>query len=87
MTVDFATYCYSGDREKLYSNLIDHINSHNYQFDNIHLVHQRCLPLYDNLPFGYSGAQLIYHQIAQDDYTTILSNQGINPGIVTGKHL
>lgn len=53
MRVDFATFCYSGDAEKLHApdQLAKQVNSNGWQFNNIIVIHQGCNSS-DYLPFG-----------------------------------
>lgn len=75
--VDFATYCCEKDVDKLYNNWSKHVLSHNYQFNTLHTVYQRVKP--ESYPSIYFDGETKGHFIEEDDYTTILSNQGINP--------
>jgi len=77
-SVDFATYCCKKDINKLHDNFSDHVKSHGYEFDNIHLIYQRCLPdvgrlLLNMLPGVYK------HFIEDTSYPTILLRNCINP--------
>ena len=73
MTVDFATYCCPKDREKLYNNFKSQVDSHQYKFDNLYVIHQRCKII---LP-GLEGVRSI--EIKGGQYTEILRRNGINP--------
>jgi len=86
MTVDFATYCCEKDKDKLHANFLDHVQSHNYTFDQIHLIYQR-VSLPDN---GLSSKDSINnrlsfwgdlnvnsYQIKEKDYHSILKDGGI----------
>lgn len=73
-TVTFATHCHSRDLPRLYAPdlLPEVIASHNYAFDEIQIVHQRCGELdYAHLP----GSKVI--KIEEKDYPYILSRWGI----------
>jgi hypothetical protein len=48
-TVTFSTHCYEGDRDKLYKNLPAIVKSHDYKFDEIQIVHQRCENTYKQI--------------------------------------
>jgi len=80
MTVDFATYCCEKDMDKLHDNFNTHVESHNYKFDNLHLIYQRCLPEERHGVFPViSELNINAHSIFSNMYTDILSSNGINP--------
>jgi len=73
LKVDFATYCCEKDIDKLYDNLSDHLDSHNYNFDSVHIIHQRVLPK------GLLKAEYKSHYIRKERYDDILKSYNINP--------
>ena len=73
MTIDFATYCCSKDADKLQENFKDHLFSHDYNFDNVHIIFQRCEMKFS----GYESCQV--HQIRKEDYPDILLRNNISP--------
>jgi len=83
MTVDFATYCCKKDVDKLRANFIDHVHSHNYNFDNVHLIYQRITPDkedWKNYVWDVTvnhNDYIIHHLIKERDYTKILRSYGI----------
>lgn len=86
MTVDFATYCCHKDIDKLYDNFIEHYQSHQYDFNNAFLIHQRCLPegerhgVFDSITrLKESVPNIISLSIFESMYDDILSSNGINP--------
>jgi len=72
MTVDFATYCCSKDQAKLYDKFLEHLGSHNYPFDKIHIIHQRVRPTH-----VFLNCNSLY--IDYEDYDDILKSYNINP--------
>ena len=72
MTVDLATYCCYKDIRKLEPVFDEHVKSHGYDFDNIHLIYQRCEPV----NFRKDVNNCIIHEY---EYNHILSRNGINP--------
>lgn len=72
MTVDFATYCCEKDKHKLNKVFGDHVRSHQYNFDTIHLIYQRCVPVEVNQGIGE-------YLIRRNQYDYILETNGINP--------
>lgn len=85
MTVDFVTYCCSKDIDKLHTNIVDHVNSHRYDFNNKYIVYQRCFPS-DEL-HGFSAKltslkesipSLNTVSILDGMYDDILTRNGIN---------
>ena len=76
MTVDFATYCCPKDWQKLHANFVNHLESHNYDFHEIHIVNQR-IP--NNVsPTQFDEYRVNNHFIKTIDYHTILTINGIN---------
>jgi len=71
MKVDLASFCCSKDRDKLEPVFNNHVDSHGYNFDNVHLVYQRCNPK-EKPPVNII-------QISEYDYDEILIENGINP--------
>lgn len=71
--VDYITFCHHRDYEKLHSPgvLLDHINSHNYEFNKKVVIHQR-LRGYDYEPFNID-----VEIIESEDYPNILSEFNI----------
>jgi len=74
MTVDFATYCHPKDIDRLHENFNDHLLSHKYDFDNVHVIYQRVFPNRCELVDGVK-----IHYILEEDYSKILTSNGINP--------
>ena len=72
MTVDFATYCCEKDVTKLHAAYYNHRASHNYDFDESHLIYQRT----DDKGVQMPGKK---YKISDSDYDNILSKNGINP--------
>ena len=82
MTVDFITFCYRGDIDKLYEpgKLDSIIDSHRYPFDNVKIIHQRCndltlndkrFPVYHSENFPYI---LDVFGIADNEYADKISH-------------
>lgn len=70
-TVTLATHCYSGDVNKL--NVLELINSHQYLFDEVLIVHQRTNGKYNTT--GPTDATLL--TISESDYDLLLGSFGI----------
>ena len=68
-TVTLSLHCYSGDRDALYKNLDKIFKSHNYPFDSVQVVHQRCEPDFDKTVKGIS-----YITIPAEKYDWLLEN-------------
>ena len=86
MTVDFVTYCCPKDIDKLHENIVDHVNSHGYDFDNKFIVYQRCFPSDEAHGFSAKLASLKESisnlktvSILDGMYNDILTRNGINP--------
>jgi hypothetical protein len=60
MRVDFATFCHSGDAERLHKpgQLIKQVTSNNYDFNKVLVVHQRCNPA-DYEPFDIETQDIV----------------------------
>lgn len=70
--IDFSTFCYSGDKERLYMEFSDIYNSHQYVFDNIIVVHQMTAS-------KMSDGGIITPEIWDDEIDQLLERNGINP--------
>lgn len=76
--VDFITFCHPGDIHRLYHEtwLSDMVNSHEYQFDNIRIVHQRCDYYSADIPASFEF-EYIFHPISSTHHPNILSEFGL----------
>lgn len=76
-TVTLATHCHSRDLPRLHTPgvLEGLIESHQYQFDEILVIHQRCADMTYQYPFGIKNLNVI--DIQEEDYPIILNKFGI----------
>lgn len=80
MNIDFITFCYAGDYHRLYAPgwLPKIIQSHEFHFDNVRIVHQRCKGI--DLPEPPSLDEIntdLLHIIRSEDHPAILAEFGI----------
>lgn len=80
MTVDFAIYCYEGDKERLFDEFQRIYLSHGYDFNKIHIIHQRTKPLE-----GW-GKSVNLVEIKEEEYDDILRRYNINPDDQEAEH-
>lgn len=76
-TVCLATHCHARDLPRLHAFTVLEglIDSHQYPFDEIIVVHQRCA----DLPYFFNIKNGRVVDILEQDYPTILSKFGMNP--------
>jgi cellulose synthase/poly-beta-1,6-N-acetylglucosamine synthase-like glycosyltransferase len=90
MKVDLATFCCSKDVDRLHEAFKENVASHNYPFNNVHLVYQRCVPgpevhgVYPkltelSLQIQGLADKFVPHNIFESEYDDILTRNGINP--------
>ena len=74
MTVDFATYCCHKDVNKLKDSFKEHIESHKYPFNKVHIIFQRIkiVPIGKELNWNIN-----YVHISKDSYDEILDDYDI----------
>lgn len=72
MIIDFATYCCHKDVDKLIKDFDEHLGSHNYNFNSVHVIYQR-------IPVKGFKMGIITHYIDESEYDDILRENGINP--------
>ncbi len=82
MSVDFVTFCYSGDAPMLHApeQIKRQVESNDYEFDNIFIIYQNCNPrdygffeIRGRLPFDVQ-----YGIIQQNNFDTLLRRFGID---------
>lgn len=80
-SVDFVTFCHPGDIHRLYHNtwLSNIVKSHQYEFDSIKIVHQRCNKITMLLPDNTKESLKSYsiHIILSESHSDILSEFGL----------
>ena len=74
-TVSYATFCCEKDKDRAHENFLAHFQSHNFTFDEVFFVHQRC----KTVPIKVLTGVKAYWQpwIMDSDYPEILSAFGI----------
>lgn len=78
-TVDFATYCYSGDMQSLHDNFKTIVDSHGFEFNRLHVIYQRCEPAPGTtleIP-DWAEGRISFHKIREQDYDGLLQKFGI----------
>lgn len=79
MKVDFFTFCHPGDMHRLYRStwLADMIASHEYPFDTVRIVHQRCAGLDIPQPPSINHLCGNLHIIPSESHPNILAEFGL----------
>jgi hypothetical protein len=85
MKVDFATFCHAGDAHRLHKlgQLKKQVESNNYQFNKVYVIHQRCDPFDYKFPLFWDFLNMPVEVIVIRDFDEILKTFAIN---LTGQY-